>query len=46
MPFIIFLVILGIVMPLFGASLIAVVLIELLILGWQTKKKLRAEETK
>ncbi|WHP43316.1 PepSY domain-containing protein [Lysinibacillus boronitolerans] len=46
MPFIIFLVILGIMMPLFGASLIAVALIEYIILGWQTKKKLRAQETK
>ena len=33
-------------MPLFGASLIAVALIEYIILGWQTKKKLRAQETK
>lgn len=46
LPFVIFLIILGIIMPLFGASLIAVVLIEYFILGWQTKKKLRAEETK
>ena len=33
-------------MPLFGASLIAVVVIEFILLGWQTKKKLRAQETK
>lgn len=45
-PFIIFLILLGILMPLFGASLIAVMLIEFIILGWQTKKKLRAEEVK
>jgi len=45
-PFVIFLILLGILMPLFGASLIAVVLIEFIILGWQTKKKLRAEEVK
>lgn len=45
-PFVSFLILLGILMPLFGASLIAVVLIEFIILGWQTKKKLRAEEVK
>lgn len=46
LPFIIFLIILGVLMPLFGVSLIAVVLIEYIILGWQAKRKLRTEAPK